>query len=225
MSRFSLVCKIALPAIKVKEMKQLLDIESWSRKEHYAFFRRFDEPFFGVCVEVDCTGAYQRAKQSNTSFFLHYLHATLQAANQTKPFRYRIDQGQVWIYDVVHASPTINRPDGTFGFSYIDYHEDFLIFEDAGRQEIKRVQHSTGLVPSVAGQNVLHCSAMPWLSFTSVSHARSFTFEDSCPKVSFGKMREHGGRKLMPVSIHVHHALMDGHDVAKFVDLLEELMR
>jgi chloramphenicol O-acetyltransferase type A len=224
LSRFSLMSKIVLPAIKVKEMKQLLDIETWSRKEHFHFFRRFDEPFFGVCVEIDCTGAYGRAKESNTSFFLQYLHATLQAANQTKPFRYRINQGQVWIYDVVHASPTIDRPDGTFAFSYIDYYEDFSLFEEAASKEIEKVRQSTGIIPSGSDMNVVHCSAMPWLNFTSVSHARSFSFEDSCPKISFGKMREQHGRKLMPVSVHVHHALMDGRDVALFVDLLEELM-
>jgi chloramphenicol O-acetyltransferase type A len=30
---------------------------------------------------------------------------------------------------------------------------------------------------------VIHFSAIPWLDFTSLSHARSYTFPDSCPKI------------------------------------------
>jgi chloramphenicol O-acetyltransferase type A len=33
----------------------------------------------------------------------------------------------------------------------------------------------------------IHFSAIPWLNFTSLSHARSYTFPDSSP-ISFGKM-------------------------------------
>ena len=37
-------------------------------------------------------------------------------------------------------------------------------------------------------------------------------------------MSEVNGRKEMPVSIHVHHALMDGKDVADYIDLFQKLM-
>lgn len=65
---------------------------------------------------------------------------------------------------------------------------------------------------------------MPWLDFTSVSHARHFKFEDSCPKISFGKMTGEGEDRIMPVSIHVHHALMDGYEVGLFVEEFQQLM-
>ncbi|HAI84531.1 MAG TPA: chloramphenicol acetyltransferase, partial [Chitinophagaceae bacterium] len=55
--------------------------------------------------------------------------------------------------------------------------------------------------------------------FTSLSHARSFSFADSCPKISFGKMTVNQDKRTMPVSVHVHHALMDGYHVAQFIDL------
>ncbi|MBC7912492.1 MAG: chloramphenicol acetyltransferase, partial [Pyrinomonadaceae bacterium] len=46
----------------------------------------------------------------------------------------------------------------------------------------------------------------------------------SCPKISFGMMTDEHGKLSMPVSIHVHHALMDGYHVAEFVNLFQELM-
>lgn len=53
-------------------MKQLIDVNSWIRKEHYHFFKDFDEPFFGITTKVDCTIAYKKAKDLGVSFFLYY---------------------------------------------------------------------------------------------------------------------------------------------------------
>ena len=202
-------------------MRHQLDLASWPRRDHFQFFRRFEEPFFGVCVEVDCTAAYDRSKVGGHSFFLHYLHCTLAAANATEPFRYRISGDDVWIYDEVHASPTINRPNGTFGFAYMNWHPDRAVFLQEAAAETERVRAGTGLVPAVSGENVLHCSSMPWLRFTGLSHARSFSFPDSCPKIAFGKMEEADGRRKMPLSVHVHHALMDGYHVGQFIERLQ----
>lgn len=205
-------------------MKTLLNIETWNRKDQFRFFNQFEEPFFGVTVQIDCTNAYRLSKEKEYSFFLYYLHASLKAANQIEPFRYRIENDQVYLYDVVNASPTINRPDGTFGFSYMDYNPDFILFTQDAKKAIDEVRNSSGLIPAVSGENVIHYSSVPWLNFTSLSHARSFSFKDSCPKISFGKMTEVNGRKQMPVSIHVHHALMDGFHVGQFVELFQELL-
>lgn len=205
-------------------MKQLLDLETWNRKDHFNFFNAFDEPFFGVTVDLDCTVAYTTAKEMGTSFFQYYLHKSLVAANQIIPFKYRIIDNQVWVYDQVHASAVINRPDGTFGFSYIDFSPDFKLFSAAASAEIEKVKNGKGLRPASSGDNVIHCSALPWINFKSISHARSFSFKDSCPKFSFGQMTIQQGKKLMPFSIHVNHALMDGFHVGQLIALFQELL-
>jgi chloramphenicol O-acetyltransferase type A len=73
-------------------------------------------------------------------------------------------------------------------------------------------------------ENVIRYSALPWLDFTSLSHARMFSLPDSCPRISFGKMTEKGGGRSMPVAIHVNHALVDGIHVGQYVDRFQELM-
>ena len=92
--------------------------------------------------------------------------------------------------------------------------------------EIERIQNTTGLFTrSFDDDNLIHFSAIPWLNFTSLSHARSFTFPDSCPKVSFGKMMvSPTGKRTIAMSVHVHHALMDGLHMGQFVDYFQELM-
>ncbi|WP_080057807.1 chloramphenicol acetyltransferase [Spirosoma aerolatum] len=205
-------------------MKKSINVNDWNRKEHYLFFSKFEEPFFGVTISVNCTIAYQQAKSKNISFFLYYLYRALRAANEVENFRYRIYKNEVYIYDSIQASTTVNRPNGTFGFSYIDYIENEHEFYESARVEMEKVRQASGLLPAVSGENVIHFSVLPWLNFTSLSHARSFSFSDSSPKISFGKMIEQGPLKSMPVSIHAHHGLMDGYHVGLFADIFQEML-
>jgi len=207
-------------------VKTLLDLEHWPRKEHFHFFRKFEEPFFGVVVNIDCTKAYEKSKTIGVSFFIYYLHKTLVAINNTEAFRYRIEGEYIYVYDQVNASATISRQDSSFGFSLIEFHSDLNVFTDLALKEIERVKNTPGLFTrSFESENLIHFSAIPWVNFTSLSHARSFTFPDSCPKISFGKMMvSEAGKRTMAMSVHVHHGLMDGLHVGQFVDRFQEEM-
>jgi chloramphenicol O-acetyltransferase type A len=205
-------------------VKQKLDLNTWNRKEHFLFFTQMQEPFFGVTVPIDCTQAYAKSKQLGISFFTYYLHKTLLAINSIEPFRYRIIDNEVYLFDRIDASATIIREDKTFGFSLIEFAENLDEFAAITKKEIARIQETTGLITREFAENLIHFSAMPWVNFTSYSHARSFTRPDSCPKISFAKMVEEDGKKTMQMSVHVHHGLVDGYDVGRFISCLEELM-
>lgn len=205
-------------------MKQKLNLDTWNRKEHFLFFKQMQEPFFGVTTTIDCTKAYSKSRELGISFFLFYLHKTLQAINKIECFRYRIIEDEIYIFDKIDASATIMREDKTFGFSYIAFDENLKIFETICKTEINRIQTTTGLFTREYPENLIHFSALPWVNFTSLSHARSFTWPDSCPKISFGKMMDENGEKTMAMSIHVHHGLMDGYHVGLFVNAFQDLM-
>lgn len=207
-------------------MKTLLNIETWARKEHFLFFKQFEEPFFGLTVEIDCTKAYATAKELGTSFFVYYLHKTIVAVNSIESFRYRIIDDAIYIYDSIDVSATIMREDQTFGFSLIEYSPDYEVFAANAFKEIERIQNTTGLLTrEFPNDNLIHFSAVPWINFTSLSHARSYTFPDSCPKISFGKMMiSSEGKRTMSMSIHAHHGLMDGFHVSQFLECFQELM-
>ena len=205
-------------------MKQKLNQETWNRKEHFLFFKQMEEPFFGLTTTVDCTKAYAKSKEIGVSFFVYYLHKTLQAVNEIENFRFRIIDDEVFIFDKIDASATIMREDKTFGFSYIEFFNDLTHFNEITLKEIERMQTTTGLFTRKYPENLIHFSALPWVNFTSLSHARSFTWADSCPKISFGKMIEENGRKTMSISVHVHHGLVDGYHVGLFIDKLQNLL-
>ena len=205
-------------------MKQKLNLDTWNRKEHFQHFSRMEEPFFGVTTRVDCTNAYEKSKALGVSFFTYYLHKTLVAINSTENFCYRIVDGEIYLFDRIDASATILRADKTFGFSLMEYDEDLTVFAQTTQKEISRIQNTTGLITRDFDINLIHFSAVPWIDFTSYSHARSFTYPDSCPKISFGKMVEDNGKKTMAIAVHVHHGLADGYHVGQFLTLLQELL-
>lgn len=206
-------------------MKQKLNLDTWNRKEHFLFFKQMEEPFFGVTTTLDCTKAYEKSRELGVSFFSYYLHKTLAAVNAIESFRYRIIGDEVYNFDQINASATVLREDKTFGFSLMEYHDNAIQFSEIVKNEIARIQTTTGLFTREEyGENLIHFSALPWIKFESFSHARSFNWPDSCPKISFGKMTEEKDKKTMPISIHVHHGLMDGYHVGLFIERLEELM-
>jgi chloramphenicol O-acetyltransferase type A len=57
--------------------------------------------------------------------------------------------------------------------------------------------------------------------FTALSHARSFRYADSCPKISYGQVYLEGATRLLPISVHIHHGLADGYHVGLFLEAFQ----
>ncbi|TYP96086.1 chloramphenicol O-acetyltransferase type A [Tenacibaculum adriaticum] len=199
-------------------MKSYLDIENWNRKELFNHFRTLADQNFGIVVSVDVTKTHELSKISNTSFFIRYLHACIKAINSVENLKYRIEDDKVAIYDVVHASATIARKDTTFGFSFIEFSEDFDVFNANFQSEKERILSSTNLFPPKYSLGCIHCSAIPWLNFTGHKEPFSGNSDDSVPQLAFGKVVEEHGKKTMSVAITVNHSLVDGYHVGQFFD-------
>lgn len=199
---------------------KVIDIESWNRKEHFEFFSKMKSPYFGFTTEVDCTKAYERAKENGYSFFAYYLHKSMVAVNLVDELKLRIVDNQVILYDVVHGGSTIGRADGTFGFSFFHFSEDFEIFNAELQKEIQEVQNSTGLRISNDGLPINHIrhTTIPWNSFSALLHPTNFDPTESIPKITFGRFSIREGRKYLPVSIEAHHGLADGIHLAKYIE-------
>jgi len=163
-------------------MRKKIEIRNWSRREIYLFFKDYEEPYYGITMDLECTEAYQFAKSRNISFFLYYLYLTLKAVNQTEAFKYRIEDEELFLYDVINGSATIDRDNGTFGFSHILYFEDLDLFLERATEEMIEVRTSDRLIKSEIGENIIHFSSVPWVQFTSVSHPRRYSRRDSTPE-------------------------------------------
>ncbi len=203
---------------------RFLDLERWPRRATFEFFKGFDNPYFNICAPLEAGPLVDFVRATpGTSFFLAYLYLSLKAANELEPFRYRLSGGQVLIYDRIHAGTTISIDDDRFDFAYFDYDEDFGRFQAAAKEATAQARTSGGKMEARDERtDLIHYSAVPWLSFTSISHARRWGREDSVPKIVFGKVSEQNGQRLMPISVEVHHALMDGLHVGRYLEQLQK---
>jgi chloramphenicol O-acetyltransferase type A len=102
--------------------------------------------------------------------------------------------------------------------------DNFDVFQSKLKEEFKRVRALPGLFTAPERPDVIHYSALPWFSFTGLSHPRNFGDGDSIPKISFGKIFERDGKSYLPLSVHVHHGLVDGYHVGLFVQKFQQLL-
>jgi len=204
-------------------MARFLDLESWPRRGAFDFFRGYSNPYFNVCagLEVGPLLALCRA-EPDTSFFLAYTFLSLRAANELEPFRYRLKGDRVLVHERIHGGTTLLLEDERFVFAYFDYVEDFARFQAGAREAMERVRSGDGgFDPHDDRDDLVHYSTLPWVSFTSISHARKWGREDSVPKIVFGKSAERDGKWCLPVSVEVHHALLDGLHVGRYFEQLQ----
>ena len=204
---------------------EILDVAGWKRREHFEFFRHYERPWFNLCADVDVTALLERCREpGGPSFFLASLWLSLVAANGVEELRYRLRGDRVVIHPVIHGGSTVLMPDETFAFAYFDFAPAFPAFAAAGAREVDRVRSGPGgLRPKEDRDDMIHYSVIPWVSFSSFSHARTRRGDPSVPRIVFGKHRRQGGRRLLPVSVEVHHALVDGLHVGRFYESFEDL--
>lgn len=200
-------------------MSGAIDLRTWKRRDHYLWFRRYEQPFFSVTVEVDVTAAWRAShKPGAVSFFLRSVFLMLKAANEVEAFRLRLRARGVWRHDRVAVGPTIPRPDATFGFVRLEPARTLQQFASAADAAITRTRTQRGLIsPKKPGDDIVFHSVLPWLRFTSFANALPDR-ADSIPRIVFGRCVREGRRMKMPVAVEVHHALVDGIDVARFYE-------
>ena len=205
-------------------MAGYLDVANWSRRELFEFFIGYTNPYFNVCTQIDVTSLKQFVSErgTRTSLALHYF--ALRVANEIEPFRYRLKDGKVFVYDVVNGGTTVLLPNESFTYAYFDYHRDFETFVSEMGKNVEEVRTGSGELKPTMRDDVIYHTTLPWISFTSFAHARNKGRGDSIPRIVFGKFSRQGDRLLMPLSVEVHHALMDGLHVGRYLAGFEEAM-
>jgi chloramphenicol O-acetyltransferase type A len=206
-------------------MSEYLDIETWARRDLFEFFIGYANPYFNICTRIDVSNLLTFVrKRPGTSVSLAYHYFALRVANEIEPFHYRLQEGRVFVYDVIHGGTTVLRPNESFTLVYFDYDEDFDRFMTAAAREVREAQAGNKPFEPSPRDDKIHFTTLPWVSFTSFAHARNPGRADSVPKIAFGKFEKEKDRTLLPISVEVHHALMDGLHVGRYLNRLQEVL-
>jgi chloramphenicol O-acetyltransferase type A len=201
-----------------------IDMQAWPRRRHFDAFRAITYPHFGLCASVDVTTFRALMHERRHSFTVAIAHLLARAANGIPEFRQRIRGEQVVEHDVVHPSMTILTPGDLFSFCTVRYAEDFCTFAAQAAEAIARVQAHPVLEDEPGQDDLLFMTSIPWVSFTSVQHPIDLGHVDSVPRIAWGRFRAVGDRLEMPLSIQVHHALMDGVHAGRYFAQVQRLL-
>jgi chloramphenicol O-acetyltransferase type A len=200
-----------------------LDTATWPRRDAFDYFRHFDKPYFNLCARVDAAPLKAAVRALGMgSFSLAYHYLALRLANNIEPFRYRLRGDRVLILASQDGGATVLRDDDSFGFARLPAERDYGRFVAPASAAIRAArQREAGFEPRTEDDALVHFTTLPWVHFSSFSHARNWKREDAVPKISFGRADADGQRLWLPVSVEVHHALMDGLHVGRFFQQLE----
>ena len=208
-------------------MLKTIDLENWKRKEHFLFFYRMDYPQFNICLNLDVSKFLKFTKDKKLSFYYAMVYAVTNVVNGMDDFKYRIRDGKVVLHDKIHPSFTDMDHEGKddlFKLVTVDLTDDIFEFEKTAKEASQNQSDYFGLDRLTGRDDLIYITCIPWISFTHISHTITINKNDSVPKISWGKYYKEGDKILLPFSVQVNHALMDGFQIGKYVEKLQKYM-
>jgi chloramphenicol O-acetyltransferase type A len=203
---------------------KIIDQTTWSRKSQYDFFRQLPAPHFSITSNVDVTFLVNKKNSGGITLFNAILFAIMTAANAVPELRMRFRGDTVIEHEVVHASATVAIEDDRFAFCSIEYVPDWIRFNKGCAEAMEDAKQQDELREHIDDTDEwIFLSCLPWVNFTALSNPNSGP-DDCIPRISWGKVDDKGLNCSIPVSIQVHHALVDGIHVGKFYEALNDCL-
>jgi chloramphenicol O-acetyltransferase type A len=203
---------------------RVIDLNSWPRRRAFEKFRGFDFPHFNLTARVEVSAFVPAVRARSTSFTVATAYTLARAANDLPPFRLRIRGDQVVEHEQVHPSFTILLEDEQFSFCTVEYRSRYDEFSAAAAERIEHIRQHPSLQDEPGQDNLLFMTSIPWISFSAMQHPMHVHPADSIPRIAWGKIDEAEGRLMMPLSVQVHHALMDGLHVGRYYERVGQYM-
>lgn len=195
------------------------------RRKHFDFFRRMDQPHFNIVANVDITTFLATLQTGQLSFTTAMVHILARAANEIPVFRWRIRGDEVVEHASVQPSFTVRTDvSDVFSFCTVDYHPDAAVFMANALATIEKMKTEPDFEDEPGRDDFLFMSAIPWISFTGLTHAMHYSPVDAVPRISWGKYFAQGTQQLMPLAVQAHHALVDGSDMGKYFIRVQALL-
>lgn len=207
---------------------QQIDLDTWSRKEQFQFFYKADYPQFNICMDLNISSFARFVKEHHLSFYYSMIFASTKIANEITNFRYRIRNGkQVVLHDSVNPSFTYIKPgaeEELFKIIGANMQSDIFEFNEYAKNITEAQTCFIEAEQFAERDNWLLISCIPWISFTHISHTITLNKDDSTPRITWGKYYHKDNEVMLPFSVQVHHALMDGYHIGKYVNMLQHYL-
>lgn len=201
-----------------------VDLATWPRAAQFRFFRTYDRPHYAVTSRLDVTAVMAR-KATGLSPYRACLHAIGVGIHAVPELCMRFRGDNVVRHDMITLSMTVPTQAGSFGYAYVPFVADFISFDLQAKALIDRTAAGADLAPNDGERDDLaYLSCMPWLDYTAINNALPGP-QDCIPRVTWGRIVDHGGRFDMAMTLEVHHALVDGAQVGAYFAAVQDALR
>ena len=197
-----------------------IDMNTYSRAEHFALFHDCAYPYVGVTVDVDITDFIARVKAKGYPLFMSIMWCAAKAANSIPEFRRRLLDGEIIEFSSCVTNHTVARTDGTFGYCTLDPAMPFEDFLPAALSHQAEIAAGKGLGDMEDVLPQIFISTVTNMAFTAIVQPTPIP-ADSNPRITWGKYRPINGRQMLPVATLCNHALMDGYHLGLFYEAFE----
>ncbi|MBE5814971.1 MAG: chloramphenicol acetyltransferase [Clostridiales bacterium] len=201
-------------------MPKRIPMDHYPRRDHFRYFLSLANPFLSLTIQVDVTELTLACKECGASFYMLFLHAVAQAADLVPQLRQRIRGEGIVEYESCSTSHTELLPDDTYCYCTVHHHmplAEYLPQAEAARAAARG--NATIEEEAAEADSQYFISCLPWLHFTELVNPTGI---DSNPRFTWGKYEpDYRGRLMLPLSICVHHGLVDGLHIARFCEHLE----
>lgn len=203
-----------------------IDMETWPRREHFAYYRTEVRCGYSLTQRMDVTGMLAYAHRTGRRFYGCFLYAVSRTVNSMDAMKMMIPpEGGAGIWEMVNPSFTIfHEDDHTFSDVWMEDQENF---EDFYR-EFVRVTETYGRNHGIKARpdqpaNFFCASSAPWIDFDGYATWLAGGEEPSLfPIVTSGRYEKENGKVTMPVNLSISHAAADGWHAGEFFRILKE---
>ncbi len=204
-------------------MREII-FENPHRQKHFQFFNSMNHPHFNITANVEITHLLAFLKKNSWPITPSIVYLISRVANDIREFRWRIREGKVFEYEKVSPSFSVyTEVADVFSFCNVEYEKDSKNFIQRAFKKSEKMKTEPSFEDEVGRDDFLFLSSIPWVSFTSFEHAMQHHPSDSVPRIAWGKFFEINGKIQMPLSVQVHHAVVDGRHVGQYFQKIEEM--
>ena len=194
-----------------------IDIENWDRREFYEHFIKEVVCTYSLTVNLDIT------RLKGERLYPAMIWLLTGTVNEMPEFRTCLTKEGLGIYDSMHPMYTVfNAENRNFSGIWSYYSEDYGEFLKSYEADVGEYSKSTCYTPKAGTpENSFNISMLPWLEFTSCNINVYDEGKFLLPIFTMGKYFDRDGKRFLPLSVQVHHAVCDGYHVGQFVEKLQ----
>ena len=196
--------------------------EAWPRQTYFYYFTKIAPSGFSLTVNMDITATLAWTKAHHVKFNAVYLYLVSRLLTTHPEMRIGYLNDQLVTFDVLHPSYTILHADRTMANLWTTYDTDFETFYQhylADQAEFSALPGPMSKTPQTP--NLVNIGCLPGVHFSSYTPLPFKPLDSFFPIFQAGQFKKDADKTIMPLSITVNHATIDGDHLSHFFNELQ----